>query len=353
MPVYNSGHYLSVAIDSVLKQSLREIELILVDDGSTDGSSALCDEYALKDERVVVIHQKNGGICAARNAALKVARGEYVGFSDHDDVFINNQLFLNYENIRASGADFIKFGHTTQIVKGGRVVGEDNYHYINILCDYNELQNRFWSIIHSGALVDVWDGLFNLEFLRKNKIEFNDIYRYGGGEDIDFNYQCFLYAQKIQFAENISYLHYIRDTFSTSSGYRNCYLELVPNHMRCLGQCIIRYGLDIDKHRDEYTYYWITSNLISLCRLLAKKECPLSSSDKNLFLAKISSEDYFYDWMMKQRLSFFIRRSKLAAVFYWLFIHKYYWACVKMFKLVKFKYIYYDIKRVIYKYLKL
>lgn len=75
MPVYNSGEYLKTAVYSILSQSLKEIELILVDDGSTDGSSERCDEYAAKDSRVVVIHQKNGGICNARNAALKIARG--------------------------------------------------------------------------------------------------------------------------------------------------------------------------------------------------------------------------------------------------------------------------------------
>ena len=92
MPVYNSGEYLKTAVESILNQSLKEIELILVDDGSTDGSSERCDEYAAKDSRVVVIHQKNGGICNARNVALKIARGEYIGFSDHDDEYLPGLL---------------------------------------------------------------------------------------------------------------------------------------------------------------------------------------------------------------------------------------------------------------------
>lgn len=88
MPVYNSGKYLDIAVKSILSQSLREIELILVDDGSTDGSSEQCDRYALLDNRVVVLHQKNGGICNARNNALKRAKGEYIAFSDHDDAYL-------------------------------------------------------------------------------------------------------------------------------------------------------------------------------------------------------------------------------------------------------------------------
>ena len=69
MPVFNSGKYLETAINSVLSQTLNEIELFLIDDGSIDGSSELCDNFALKDKRVKVIHQKNAGICKARNVA--------------------------------------------------------------------------------------------------------------------------------------------------------------------------------------------------------------------------------------------------------------------------------------------
>ena len=109
MPVYNSGEYLKTAVDSILSQSLKEIELILVDDGSTDGSSERCDEYAAKDSRVVVIHQKNGGICNARNAALKIAKGEYIGFSDHDDEYLPGLLEDNYSICVNNNLDFVKF----------------------------------------------------------------------------------------------------------------------------------------------------------------------------------------------------------------------------------------------------
>ena len=105
MPVYNSGKYLKTAVGSILNQSLKDIELILVDDGSTDGSSERCDEYAQQDNRIVVIHQKNGGICNARNAALKIARGEYIGFSDHDDEYLPGFLEHAYTEAKKNNAD--------------------------------------------------------------------------------------------------------------------------------------------------------------------------------------------------------------------------------------------------------
>ena len=121
MPVYNSGEYLKTAVDSILGQSFRDIELILVDDGSTDGSSEHCDEYARKDDRVKVIHQKNRGICNARNAALKIAKGEYIGFSDHDDEYLPGFLENAYKEAVANNADLVKVGKKEFIIKDGIV----------------------------------------------------------------------------------------------------------------------------------------------------------------------------------------------------------------------------------------
>lgn len=92
IPVYHVEAYLGRCVDSVLAQSLRNIEIILVDDGSTDGCPAICDEYARRDNRVTVIHQKNTGLGGARNAGLDAVRGEHIAFVDADD-FIDPAMF--------------------------------------------------------------------------------------------------------------------------------------------------------------------------------------------------------------------------------------------------------------------
>ena len=88
VPVYNSEEYLPDTAASILNQSFEEFELILVDDGSKDRSGKICDELAQKDKRVKVIHKQNGGICSARNCALKLAKGEYIAFCDNDDMYL-------------------------------------------------------------------------------------------------------------------------------------------------------------------------------------------------------------------------------------------------------------------------
>ncbi|MDR3314701.1 MAG: glycosyltransferase, partial [Oscillospiraceae bacterium] len=85
VPVYNVEPYLPKCLDSIVSQTYANLEIILVDDGSTDASGSICDAYAAKDERVRVIHQANGGVAAARNAGLDAAVGEYIQFVDSDD----------------------------------------------------------------------------------------------------------------------------------------------------------------------------------------------------------------------------------------------------------------------------
>ena len=94
IPVYNVEQYLGECVDSVIAQTYREWEIILIDDGSTDSSGSICDGYAKKDDRVRVVHQTNGGVSSARNAGIEAANGEYLMFVDSDDTIIPETLAL-------------------------------------------------------------------------------------------------------------------------------------------------------------------------------------------------------------------------------------------------------------------
>ena len=105
VPVYKVESYLPKCIDSILAQTFTDFELILVDDGSPDNCPALCDAAAAKDARIRVIHQKNGGLSAARNAGLDVARGEWIGFVDSDDYIAPEMYEALYKAVQSTGAD--------------------------------------------------------------------------------------------------------------------------------------------------------------------------------------------------------------------------------------------------------
>lgn len=105
VPVYNVEQYLDACIQSILNQSYSFFEMILVDDGSTDRSGALCDEWQMKDSRIRVFHQENGGLSAARNTGIRYAGGEYICFVDSDDWIASDYLKILYENLLAFHAD--------------------------------------------------------------------------------------------------------------------------------------------------------------------------------------------------------------------------------------------------------
>ena len=105
IPIYNSAALLPRCLDSILAQTYRDFTLILVNDGSTDGSGKICDGYAEKDERIRVIHKENGGVSSARNAGLDAADGEYITFIDSDDAIPPGYLETLYMAASGSGAD--------------------------------------------------------------------------------------------------------------------------------------------------------------------------------------------------------------------------------------------------------
>lgn len=111
VPVYNPGKYFQACIDSIVNQTYRNLEIILIDDGSTDGSAEACDDYAQKDTRIKVIHQENVGVSKARNAGLRVATGDYFHFPDSDDYIELDSYEYLLGLIDKTQCDVINFEH--------------------------------------------------------------------------------------------------------------------------------------------------------------------------------------------------------------------------------------------------
>ena len=110
VPVYNVERYLRRCVDSILHQTYRNLEVLLVDDGSTDASGAICDKYAAQEERVTAVHQKNGGLSAARNAGLERAQGTYLCFVDSDDFLDSRMLETLCRDLQEQDADVAVVG---------------------------------------------------------------------------------------------------------------------------------------------------------------------------------------------------------------------------------------------------
>lgn len=135
VPVYNVADYLSKCIDSIQRQTHSNIQVILIDDGSTDSSGQICDRYAIRDHRICVIHKKNGGLVAARKTGLSVAEGDYIGFVDGDD-YIAATFYENLlQSLVQSKADFVHGGIISEGSDGSKVT-------LSTICDIEVVDNN-------------------------------------------------------------------------------------------------------------------------------------------------------------------------------------------------------------------
>lgn len=163
VPIYNVEEYLCACIDSVLSQTYQNLEVILVDDGSTDNCPELCDEYALKDRRIRVIHQTNGGLSAARNAGCKASSGRYIAFVDADDMiydkYIDNlyALIIKY-NAQISVCDYTCTQNKTELTDKTK-----NYTLTS------EKMLKEWHGIRKSIETVVWNKLYNREIFKDFK----------------------------------------------------------------------------------------------------------------------------------------------------------------------------------------
>ena len=204
LPIYNVEKYLGECIDSVLKQSFTDYELILVDDGSKDGSPAICDEYAKKDDRIKVIHKVNGGLSDARNVGTSHANGEYIIYIDSDD-FITSDDFLKdvYEKAIDTESDivlykFSKFYDDTQKLDNCTFTLD----FVESITDPDELLNE---LVKKDAYYGMaWIKAFRREIAIKNNIQFEKGLL---GEDMDWYFGLILCSDKVS-AIDKSYIAY-------------------------------------------------------------------------------------------------------------------------------------------------
>lgn len=216
MPVYNTGEILRTAIDSILSQSFQDFELLLIDDGSTDGSPKICDEYAAVDKRVRCFHKQNGGICDARNYGMERSQGEYIGFCDHDDEYLPTYLETVDRAISEYGADMIKVGF--KYVKGSnKNNGKDiNKSKVVEVHDKSSLTCNLLRLVTINAFDVVWDCFFLKKIIISNNVTFDTSFQHGG-EDADFNLHVIPYVECAVLLPQCLYVHYVRLGLSTSA----------------------------------------------------------------------------------------------------------------------------------------
>lgn len=229
VPVYNVPEkYLKACIESLMNQTMKEIEIILVDDGSKDNSGKICDMYAEKDNRIKVIHKKNSGVSSTRNAGLRNINGKWIMFIDADDWIEYDTLEYVVKYSEDSDIDILGWNHYYNTSRGQikreKISPSPLIRLNSNLDDIKMLQldtlspeyDKRVNNISVGAVRGVWGKLYKAELIKKNKIIFNE--KLVISEDAFFNLCCFEKANKVVMI-NRYFNHYRIDEASAMRRY--------------------------------------------------------------------------------------------------------------------------------------
>lgn len=208
VPIFMIDRYLGICIESIINQTYKNLEIILVDDGGNDRCPEICDLYAKKDKRIKVIHKSNGGLVSARKAGLRMSNGEYISYVDGDDWIGSGFIESMYSAAEASQADMVCAGFTRDLFsKTG--------HFTNALpaglYSDNKLKSLWKSMISLGEFYKpgvstyVWNKLFKREILLDAQYSVND--RISIGEDGAVTYHALLRCNRVVLTDNVAY-HY-------------------------------------------------------------------------------------------------------------------------------------------------
>ncbi len=212
VPIYNIEKYLPVCIESIRSQTYKDLEIILVDDGSTDTSPLICDEYAQKDRRIVVLHKENGGLVSARKSGLCMAHGDYIGYVDGDDWIEKDMYETLHHHITRTNADIVICGHYNDMDKGQPMDIREGYF------DKTAMEKEIYPrmIINGeffewGIFPGVWDKLYKKELIES--VQYGVDERITMGEDAACVYPCLLQAESI-YVTHERFYHYRQNAAS-------------------------------------------------------------------------------------------------------------------------------------------
>lgn len=234
VPIYNVEKYLVRCIKSIISQTYTVLEIILVNDGSPDNSLLICDEYAKLDKRIRVISQHNKGLSGARNAGIKIAKGEYICFIDSDD-FIEDKMIESYVKIATQFHPDVILTNIFQYQKGNKIFTEirNNLPYENLLNREGIVENlvRPYYGGDLGIIPSACTKLYSTVFLSNNNLHFDETLK--RSEDYWFNFFVFQQAN-FAYAINQSFYHYYSNEGSMIKSFREGQFDAFLNNRKKL-----------------------------------------------------------------------------------------------------------------------
>jgi len=283
IPVYNAEKYLRECIDSVLAQTFDDFELLLINDGSTDGSGKICDEYAKKDKRIKVFHKENGGVSSARNLGLDNAKGEWITFVDSDDKVIEMYLYNLYKDVE--NCDIVFQGIIKKKFNTKEEIQMIFYDEVINIKDF--LQNHM--ITSYGFAVAK---LFSFSIIKKNRIEFDECINFAEDALFLIDYLCFV--ENIMLSSNKGYYYYERENSLVKQKYSyKKEVELLRKADGRINELFLKNAINTNSNEKyKELQYYLTRVIFAITKMTDSKQ--RRTNFKNLLTIYESEFLYLY-----------------------------------------------------------
>ena len=284
VPVYNVEKYIHKCLDSLVNQTLQDIEIILIDDESPDNCGKICDEYAKNDKRIKVIHKKNGGVSAARNDGIKHATSDWIMFVDSDDWCEETMCEIAYENAIKNNVDvaiFNNYRNYEDYEKKEKIGLKET-----IFDEYNEIEKLQMSMLYDFFIKQVdsevkqytdiggpWSKIFKKELIEKNNIEFNLKVK-GVFDDALFCIETMEYAKKVLFKDEFLY-HYRILNDSITNKFKSDRIQIYDTIYK-----EIELFMNKAHKKNNFKEAYYSRIIVNLCKLLKIYFFHPANSDK-------------------------------------------------------------------------
>lgn len=297
LPIYNASQHLAQCLDSLIYQSLKEIEIICVDDGSTDNSLKILKEYEKKHNHIYIISQENAGAGAARNAGMKKAKGKYLSFLDADDFFETNMLEEAFLKAESDNADIVVF-NSNQYFED-----KDEYKNVNWTLKYNKIppytpfkHRQMTDNVFKVFVGWAWDKLFKSDFISKNNLVFQE---QRTSNDLLFVFSAVVLAKRITVVPQDKILvHQRRDSSGSLSKTREKSWTCFYDALTALKERLINENI-YDELQQDYINYALHFCLWNLNTLSEPTHTKLENKLKNEWFNSLGiegkHEEYFYN----------------------------------------------------------
>ncbi len=263
IPVYNVENYLHRCINSILVQEYTDLEILLIDNGSTDSSGSICDTYASEYSNISAYHIENHGVGSARNFGLAKAQGEFICFVDSDDYLVGS-LFSDMENQLDSSLDLLVFSYYNSLEKNlSETARSAKILPIEGKKDRNQFIALFTELFLSDMMYTVWNKIYRREFLEEHRIMFE---QYELGEDVRFNLKVYERVNRISFSQTCYYVYISGRVGSAMGQYNPKRMSYQLEELGKIDQLMISWNSHDDQFIDQIKARILMSNIQNISK---------------------------------------------------------------------------------------